>query len=230
MGIRFACHHCGRRLNIKNDLAGKRGVCPQCQGKFRIPTDDADVSLAVDGRHGDAAEPPPQPPLEPGEILTSALLRDDPEAAWYVRPDSGGQFGPAAPSTLAEWMKQGRVATTSLVWRDGWAQWRTAGEAFPELAEQLPGGQAEPGSDQTAAEGDDENRLASISDEPATPTHQPIRTRSISKKPIADIDLAGSPDIGLLRHKRNQKRGVSIGLLAGICAALIVVLIVIVAW
>ena len=44
MGIRFACHECGKRLNIKNEFAGRRGVCPACSAKMRIPLSDAETS------------------------------------------------------------------------------------------------------------------------------------------------------------------------------------------
>ncbi|HEX3658084.1 MAG TPA: DUF4339 domain-containing protein [Pirellulales bacterium] len=37
MGIRFACPACGHVLNIKSDLAGKRGICPKCQARVDIP-------------------------------------------------------------------------------------------------------------------------------------------------------------------------------------------------
>jgi hypothetical protein len=37
MGIRFNCPN-GHKLNVKEFLAGKRGVCPQCGAKFIIPT------------------------------------------------------------------------------------------------------------------------------------------------------------------------------------------------
>jgi hypothetical protein len=37
MGIRFSCPN-GHKLNVKEFLAGKRGVCPQCGAKFIIPT------------------------------------------------------------------------------------------------------------------------------------------------------------------------------------------------
>jgi hypothetical protein len=36
MGIRFSCPN-GHRLNVKEFLAGKRGICPQCGSKFVIP-------------------------------------------------------------------------------------------------------------------------------------------------------------------------------------------------
>ncbi len=48
MGIRFACHECGKRLNIKSELAGRRGVCPACSAKMRIPLSDAETSTPVE--------------------------------------------------------------------------------------------------------------------------------------------------------------------------------------
>lgn len=48
MGIRFRCHHCLERLNIKETLAGKRAVCPHCKKKFRIPPQDQELSLVIE--------------------------------------------------------------------------------------------------------------------------------------------------------------------------------------
>jgi hypothetical protein len=45
VGIRFRCHHCEHELHVKDFQAGKRGRCPACQGRFRIPLSDADYSL-----------------------------------------------------------------------------------------------------------------------------------------------------------------------------------------
>jgi hypothetical protein len=39
MGIRFLCPN-GHRLNVKEDLAGRRGICPNCGAKFLIPSAD----------------------------------------------------------------------------------------------------------------------------------------------------------------------------------------------
>jgi len=52
---------------------------------------------------------------------------------WYVRPPSGGQFGPAPPDTMRSWIDQGRVSPDSLVWREGWRDWQEAGSVFPQL-------------------------------------------------------------------------------------------------
>lgn len=59
-------------------------------------------------------------------------IAEAPQAVWYVRPPSGGQFGPADSATFYQWMKENRVAREALVWRDGWPQWMNAGEAFEE--------------------------------------------------------------------------------------------------
>ncbi len=149
MGVRFACHACGKQLNIKQELAGRRGVCPDCATQFRIPERDAEKSIPL--------EIPSQAKSEvaaheaPATVATSnaadpiagkkvGLIENDPEATWYVRPPSGGQYGPADGALLKQWIGEGRVAATALIWRDGWAQWRPADEALPEIAEVLPGG------------------------------------------------------------------------------------------
>lgn len=61
-------------------------------------------------------------------------LVEAPQAMWYVRPASGGQFGPAGADMMRQWLHEGRVAADSLVWRDGWADWQIAGNCFPQLA------------------------------------------------------------------------------------------------
>jgi hypothetical protein len=52
---------------------------------------------------------------------------------WYVRPPTGGQFGPAAGDVMRSWLAEGRVSADSLLWREGWRDWLEAGEVFPQL-------------------------------------------------------------------------------------------------
>ena len=52
---------------------------------------------------------------------------------WYVRPPSGGQFGPAAGDLMRTWLSEGRVSADSLVWREGWRDWQEAATVFPKL-------------------------------------------------------------------------------------------------
>ena len=52
------------------------------------------------------------------------------DALWYVRPPSGGQYGPATRGEIERWKGEGRIPGESLVWREGWAEWRTAAESL----------------------------------------------------------------------------------------------------
>ncbi len=38
MGIRFLCHHCEKRLNVKTAQAGQEGDCPHCGETLTVPT------------------------------------------------------------------------------------------------------------------------------------------------------------------------------------------------
>lgn len=64
-------------------------------------------------------------------------------AVWYVRPPSGGQFGPAPADVMRGWIAEGRVSADTFVWREGWRDWLEAGEVFPQLSpsplETIPG-------------------------------------------------------------------------------------------
>jgi hypothetical protein len=72
-----------------------------------------------------------RPLVHPGAIDPIA---EAPLAAWYVRPPSGGQYGPARGDVMRKWIVEGRVSSDSLVWREGWQDWRSAGQLFPSLA------------------------------------------------------------------------------------------------
>jgi hypothetical protein len=52
------------------------------------------------------------------------------EATWYVRPATGGQFGPATSAIMRIWLAEGRIAADTLVWRDGWRDWQEAQAVF----------------------------------------------------------------------------------------------------
>ena len=46
MGIIAFCpnHH---RIKVKDHLAGKKGICPHCGARFRIPTDEEPAASAI---------------------------------------------------------------------------------------------------------------------------------------------------------------------------------------
>jgi hypothetical protein len=158
MGIKFHCPN-GHKLNVKSFLAGKKGVCPKCGTKVRIPTasepelvdsdveetDDAPEGIAKSNGSGVvaapavAAGPVTSTASEPvATHLVGTAESDDPidsapAAIWYVRPPTGGQYGPARGDVMRKWISEGRVSSDSLVWREGWTDWQNAGKLFPSL-------------------------------------------------------------------------------------------------
>jgi hypothetical protein len=69
-------------------------------------------------------------------------IAEAPAAIWYVRPPTGGQFGPARGDVMRKWVSEGRVSVDSLVWREGWPDWKNAGQLFPNLAQASASGQS----------------------------------------------------------------------------------------
>ncbi len=330
MGVRFACHVCDKRLNIKRELAGKRGICPACAAKIRIPLADAEKSKPVDdaaqpawnrpaespssaanrpgagqlsGKAQVPAEPQltpelhsepgppltPEPQLEletqlpagelaspqaassfgegipsptpdvslrgddplpasdggsadgrvaveaasngraadevPAEVLAGAAapsqaepadlgsldaLTSDAEATWYVRPPSGGQYGPATGEVLQQWIKEGRVASTALLWREGWPRWREATETFPELAGRLPSSES-PSVQFGQPSANDSGRA------PTTP-HQRAQP------------LSGEADPGAIRRERSTSRTMPIVVLTAVALLLVTLLVLAITW
>jgi len=77
---------------------------------------------------------PPRPaPAPPATSTAADPIAEAPNAVWYVRPPSGGQYGPARGDALRKWIGEGRVSSDSLVWREGWADWREAAPLFSGL-------------------------------------------------------------------------------------------------
>ncbi|QDV24316.1 DUF4339 domain-containing protein [Aureliella helgolandensis] len=203
MGIRFQCHHCEQELHVKDFQAGKRGKCPKCHGKFRVPLQDHPSSLPLEeprapslqtqaastsqpaptgasvepspvpgaassqaptdnssapqistaevaheqppvptpssasGENSTATLAPPTPP-PPAAPLTPSALQENPTASWFIRPESGGQFGPADQSTMLQWLTENRISPGALVWREGWQDWQPASGVLADYFASIP--------------------------------------------------------------------------------------------
>lgn len=61
------------------------------------------------------------------------ILADSMGAKWFVRPPTGGQFGPATSPLLLDWIKERRVTSDSLLWKEGTTDWELASQLLPEL-------------------------------------------------------------------------------------------------
>jgi hypothetical protein len=149
-GRRGICPHCGAKVQIpaESALAGAAPDPPRQEdhpGNPPLPStsplakgeggDASSEEVAVvelepampgplAGGAGQAARGPDRPvplPHSPPDLLAEA-----PDAAWYVRPPAGGQFGPANGRTMRQWIEEGRISGDSLVWREGWRDWQEA--------------------------------------------------------------------------------------------------------
>ncbi len=98
----------------------------------RQPTAQSSVPTAL-------PQNPPELPRPPAAAPPLALdpIDEAPDAVWYVRPATGGQYGPASGEIMRSWLNEGRVGASSLVWRAGWAEWRPAAATFPKLGASL---------------------------------------------------------------------------------------------
>jgi hypothetical protein len=146
-GRRGKCPHCSAKFLIPSDApADNVGV----EEEIILVPADADPTAPVEQAavapsaavwpvavlpagaesHGDAAPVP----VTPVSSFAGDLIAEAPNAAWFVRHPTAGQFGPTAGDILRQWTSEGRVTPDSLIWREGWQSWRPATAVFPHLA------------------------------------------------------------------------------------------------
>ncbi len=92
--------------------------------RIDLPPPLVDPSLPGINRQGFPVRSPNEP--DP--------LQDAPDVIWYVRPPTGGQYGPAGRDVMRAWLAEGRITPDCQVWREGWRDWKEAAEVFPEGA------------------------------------------------------------------------------------------------
>ena len=154
MGIKFLCPN-GHKLNVKTELAGRKGRCPSCGVSLLVPTEsvvektvelaesDENRTIALTGtlvpkiessddpEYKAAPDPTPMQSNEPLPVGGSGDV-------WYIQVPGGPQFGPATGDVVNDWIKERRIAPAMLVWKEGWSDWRVAGTVFNELSESFP--------------------------------------------------------------------------------------------
>jgi uncharacterized protein YlaI len=85
----------------------------------------SEAEAAAEAEYGNSPSVAPPSVADP--------IAEMPEAIWYVRPPSGGQYGPAKGDIMRRWIDEGRVSGDSYVWREGWENWQEAVDVFPQL-------------------------------------------------------------------------------------------------
>lgn len=114
---------------------GRAAVAPANGNAAVAARPAAPVAIPITARPVAAAAPvaipvPASPPSDP--------IAEAPAAVWYVRPPGGDQYGPARGDVMRRWIAEGRVSSDSLVWREGWTDWRQASQVFSTLQSALP--------------------------------------------------------------------------------------------
>jgi hypothetical protein len=127
MGIRFLCPN-GHKLNVKAFLAGKRGICPDCDVRFIVPFESGGQVAAIDETDSLLAGDW-EASLSAFQPLHTELAGD----VWHARTAAGAQHGPATISLIKSWIAEGKVDRDSWVWKTGWLDWQRASDVFPEL-------------------------------------------------------------------------------------------------
>ncbi|HIA20777.1 MAG TPA: DUF4339 domain-containing protein, partial [Planctomycetaceae bacterium] len=113
-------------------------------------------------------------PTTPAAVASDPLAVN-PSLVWYVRSTSGNQFGPAKGELFKSWIQEGRVGPDSLVWQEGWDDWKQGAEIFPQLA-----GPSEPGTGLSSPGGLNDFTSLNIGD--ANPTGTTSQDNSTTRR------------------------------------------------
>lgn len=154
-----------------------------------------------------------QPTVMPAEGMSDELdpISAGPHLIWYVRPPNGGQYGPAEGDVMRQWVEEGRVTADSLVWQEGWDEWRPAAEIFPQLSPSQPEVAAAVPSETTAS--------------PAPDLAQPRQVVDEAYEPVAvDESKMKMLEYRLNRSKGKGKEIALVAVLTLVCLVLIAVL------
>lgn len=87
MPIKFACEHCGQRLNVSSKQAGVRAKCPKCKEKIQVPeaSDDPPEEPAEGAGEQEASETE-DGPAEEENPYAEFVVYDD-EVEWEYAAD-----------------------------------------------------------------------------------------------------------------------------------------------
>jgi len=146
-GKRGKCPQCGGSIRIP--ASGEEYSLPISNGS-KTPENPAEQNAAIESLDANVesiaveveiSEASPQPSqgltqvelAAKSEVAMPSVISEAPNAAWYVRPPSGGQYGPAIGSVFWDWLNEKRVGENSLVWREGWGTWQAAKDVFPDF-------------------------------------------------------------------------------------------------
>ena len=102
MDLTVECPSCGQTIEVP-DVTGKvQMICPVCEQAFVVQ----EAPVSGPRAHGGV-----------GRVGTA----DD--GSWHLTISSGQQYGPISADDIINWIRQGRVTSDDLVWRQGMQTW-----------------------------------------------------------------------------------------------------------
>jgi hypothetical protein len=142
--------HCpnGHRINIKAALAGKKGFCPHCGAKFRIPTaeqlnpppdlpaarllplDAATIATLPRALAFDMPAAHAAPPQQPDSVPLHPVIAEQPDLSWCIAFPGGEPTPPMPAATMQAWLDSGEATGDEVVWRSDWPEWRPVRDVF----------------------------------------------------------------------------------------------------
>ena len=153
MGIVTQCPN-GHRVKVKDELAGRKGICPECQARFRVPRGGAaggdgpaagyprarvvslDPAVAAGLPRAVAVTPAAAATVQAGrdepKTPLHAALAERPEATWSVAVPGGEASAAMSADAMQSLLGGGGLTGGELVWREGWADWVSVRLVFPE--------------------------------------------------------------------------------------------------
>jgi hypothetical protein len=147
MGIVAHCPH-GHRVKVKDFLAGKKGICPTCRARFRIPLTSGAAPAAMpiaalESLDATLATTLPSSLRLDGEYAPPTAIAEAVTALWSIAVPGGRPSAAMSGTDLLDWLTSGGATGAELVWRSDWTEWRPVAEVFPDHA---PGGSRPPGA------------------------------------------------------------------------------------
>jgi hypothetical protein len=239
-GKKAICPKCGARVTVPGEVSpvsttagdGSQQDSGQPGGAGDVLGDDLTISeggsvilstdLGVDPAQTAVGVRTSAPSTHATSTHADAI-DEAPSAVWYVRPATGGQFGPASGEIMRSWINEGRVGASSLVWRAGWPEWRSAVVTFPQLGPIMTPGIAIPGAAIIVGGGN-----GSATTGASLPLGQAIQSlpadtaavrTSVPETPAA-LPMAAAP--------RRRRKGNDISVIASIVLILVSIILVIV--
>lgn len=138
-------------------------------------------------------------------------IAEAPQLQWYIAPvGSTTQFGPADGVLFRSWIAEGRVAPDSMVWREGWPDWKPAAAVLPQLqAVSLP----------------PHAGLAEAAPPPRPPVWAPVEDGAVHTTPPREAATKRSSPAQPISPADKRKVPLSIWIMFGIVLVLVPVLI-----